>query len=30
MPRLPRMSGQDAIRILERMGFRRARQRGAM
>ena len=29
MPRLPRISGQDAIRTLERMGFHRARQRGS-
>jgi predicted RNA binding protein YcfA (HicA-like mRNA interferase family) len=29
MPRLPRISGQDAIRVLERMGFHRARQRGS-
>lgn len=29
MPRLPRISGHDAIRTLERMGFHRARQRGS-
>ena len=29
MPRLPRISGQEAIGILERLGFERARQRGS-
>lgn len=29
MPKLPRISGQDAIRALERLGFRQARQRGS-
>jgi predicted RNA binding protein YcfA (HicA-like mRNA interferase family) len=29
MPRLPRISGQEAIRVLERMGFRQTRQRGS-
>ena len=29
MPRLPRISGPDAIRVLERLGFRRTRQRGS-
>lgn len=29
MPKLPRLSGQDAIRVLERMGFNKARQRGS-
>ncbi|MCG3178492.1 MAG: hypothetical protein BIFFINMI_00820 [Phycisphaerae bacterium] len=29
MPKLPRISGQDVIRTLERMGFRQARQRGS-
>jgi predicted RNA binding protein YcfA (HicA-like mRNA interferase family) len=29
MPRLPRLSGADAIRALERLGFVVARQRGS-
>jgi predicted RNA binding protein YcfA (HicA-like mRNA interferase family) len=29
MPRLPRLSGERAIRVLERLGFRGARQRGS-
>ncbi|HUS91626.1 MAG TPA: type II toxin-antitoxin system HicA family toxin [Phycisphaerae bacterium] len=29
MPRLPRMSGQDAVHVPERLGFHRARQRGS-
>jgi len=29
MPRLPRVSGQEAIRVLERLGFYAARQRGS-
>ena len=29
MPELPRISGHDAIRTRERMGFHRARQRGS-
>jgi predicted RNA binding protein YcfA (HicA-like mRNA interferase family) len=29
MPRLPRISGQDAVRVFERLGFRRTRQRGS-
>lgn len=29
MPKLPRLSGQDAIRVLESMGFRQVRQRGS-
>jgi predicted RNA binding protein YcfA (HicA-like mRNA interferase family) len=29
MPRLPRISGLEAIRVLERLGFRQARQRGS-
>jgi predicted RNA binding protein YcfA (HicA-like mRNA interferase family) len=29
MPRLPRISGERAIGVLERLGFRRARQRGS-
>jgi len=29
MPKLPRLSGQDAIRVLESMGFHQARQRGS-
>ena len=29
MPRLPRISGQEAVQILERLGFRRVRQRGS-
>lgn len=29
MPRLPRVSGEEAIRALERLGFRRVRQRGS-
>jgi predicted RNA binding protein YcfA (HicA-like mRNA interferase family) len=29
MPKLPRISGQDAVRVFERLGFRQARQRGS-
>jgi len=29
MPKLPRISGEDAIRVLEHLGFHRARQRGS-
>lgn len=29
MPRLRRVSGEEAIRALERLGFRRVRQRGS-
>jgi predicted RNA binding protein YcfA (HicA-like mRNA interferase family) len=29
MPKLPRVSGEDAIRALERLGFDRVRQRGS-
>ncbi len=29
MPRLPRISGERAISVLERLGFHRARQRGS-
>jgi len=29
MPRLPVASGEEAIRALERLGFRRVRQRGS-
>jgi predicted RNA binding protein YcfA (HicA-like mRNA interferase family) len=29
MPRLPRVSGAEAIRALERLGFERVRQRGS-
>jgi predicted RNA binding protein YcfA (HicA-like mRNA interferase family) len=29
MPKLPRLSGEEAIRALERLGFRRARQQGS-
>ncbi len=29
MPRLPRVSGADAIRALERLGFTEVRQRGS-
>ncbi len=29
MPKLPRVSGDEAIRALERLGFRRVRQRGS-
>ena len=29
MPRLPRISGQEAIRALERLGFVQVRQRGS-
>ena len=29
MPKLPRISGAEAIRALERMGFTRVRQRGS-
>lgn len=29
MPRLPRISGTDCVRTLERMGFEQRRQRGS-
>jgi predicted RNA binding protein YcfA (HicA-like mRNA interferase family) len=29
MPRLPRISGERAIAVLEQLGFHRARQRGS-
>jgi predicted RNA binding protein YcfA (HicA-like mRNA interferase family) len=29
MPKLPRVSGEEAIRALERLGFARVRQRGS-
>ena len=29
MPKLPRLSGQETIRGLERLGFRQARQQGS-
>ncbi len=29
MPKLPRVSGQRAIRALERLGFRQVRQKGS-
>ena len=29
MPKLPRISGNDAIRALQRMGFEKARQSGS-
>ena len=29
MPRLPRISGKDAIEILEKLGFKIVRQRGS-
>lgn len=29
MPKLPRLSGEEAIRALEGLGFRRARQQGS-
>ena len=29
MPKLPRISGQEAIRVFERLGFHQARQRGS-
>ncbi len=29
MPRLPRLSGQDVVRALERLGFVQVRQRGS-
>ncbi|MGO9269875.1 MAG: type II toxin-antitoxin system HicA family toxin [Terriglobia bacterium] len=29
MPKLPRISGEEAIRALEQLGFRRTRQRGS-
>ena len=29
MPKLPRISGKQAVRILERMGFHKVRQRGS-
>ena len=29
MPKLPRISGQDAIRVFERLGFRVVRQKGS-
>ena len=30
MPRLPRVSGVEAIRALERLGFEQVRQRGSL
>lgn len=29
MPKLPRVSGAEAIRVFERLGFRQVRQRGS-
>jgi predicted RNA binding protein YcfA (HicA-like mRNA interferase family) len=29
MPKLPRVSGQEAIRVFERLGFHQARQHGS-
>lgn len=29
MPKLPRISGKDAIRVLEKLGFVQTRQRGS-
>lgn len=29
MPRLPVLSGQEVVKILERLGFRQVRQRGS-
>ncbi len=29
MPKLPRVSGDEAIDVLQRLGFRRVRQRGS-
>ena len=29
MPKLPRISGKEAIRIMEKLGFTQARQRGS-
>ncbi len=29
MPKLPRVSGAEAIRVFERLGFRQPRQRGS-
>lgn len=29
MPRLPRISGTECVRILEKLGFRQVRQRGS-
>jgi len=29
MPKVPRVSGADAVRVLERLGFARMRQRGS-
>ena len=29
MPKLPRISGREAVRVFERIGFRVARQRGS-
>lgn len=29
MPRLPRISGQEAVQALERLGFEQVRQRGS-
>ena len=29
MPRLPRVSGADAVRVLESLGFQQARRRGS-
>ena len=29
MPKLPRVSGNEAVKVLERLGFTRARQKGS-
>jgi len=29
MPKLPRISGQEAVRVFEALGFQKARQRGS-
>lgn len=29
MPKLPRISGQEAIKVLEHMGFQKVRQKGS-
>ena len=29
MPKLPRISGQEALRVLKRLGFEQVRQRGS-
>lgn len=29
MPKLPRMSGQEALKVLQKLGFQQVRQRGS-